>query len=85
MTWTPPPKASGFSAGLASWVFLIPWGHEAQINFPAAHLPASSPGFSPSALLGSPLCTEGVEHVPLLLLQSTVFHLQDLGLHLPCQ
>lgn len=39
MTWTPPTKASGFSAGLASWAFLIPWGHEAQVSFPAAHLP----------------------------------------------
>lgn len=39
LTWTPPTKASGFSAGLASWAFLIPWGHEAQVSFPAAHLP----------------------------------------------
>lgn len=69
MTWTPPTKASGSSASLASWAFLIPKGHEAQINLPAAHLPASSPGFSQSPLL----CMEGIEHVPLLFLQSTIF------------
>lgn len=78
MTWTPPTQASGFSAGLASWAFLIPWGHEAQVNFPAAHLP-------PKVLYCAVHCTEGIEHVPLLFLQSTVFHLQDLGLHLPRQ
>lgn len=89
MTWTPPTRTSGFSAGLGSWAFHISWGREAQINFPAASQPAGKSRFSArSALvLRSTLHMEEIKHIchfsPCNAPLSRI-HLQEIGEYLPC-